>query len=309
VSAARLGIDIEFETPTAVISRAIAMPAITAVIPVLNRAHAIGKALGSILSQDLPRGCTLDIVVVDDGSTDDLDSALHPFGTQVKCIKHDGNKGAGVARNTGIAAATGDYLAFLDSDDVWLPNKIVRQIAFMTEKRYVASCTACSLARPGASDVVWPRDGGGVITRADLVWGCFLSPGTTMICERSVFNEIGPFDPSLKRHEDWDWLLRFTGKYNLAYLGVPLARREPSPFVNRLQVLKALEMIRAKHLDALTPSMRRQFEAAIACETAAAYYREGDRLSALLAMIKSLWLAPVGHPVLSAIIANRFARS
>jgi len=281
---------------------------ITAVIPVLNRAQAIGKAIGSILSQELLQGYALDVIVVDDGSTDDLDSVLRTFGARVNCIKHDRNKGAAAARNTGIAAATGDYLAFLDSDDVWLPNKIVRQIAFMMEKRHVASCTACRLARPGASDVVWPRDSDDVITRADLVWGCFLSPGTTMICEHSVFNEIGPFDPFLKRHEDWDWLLRFTGKYDLGYLGVPLARREPSPFVNRLQVLDALEMIKAKHLDALPSSVRRHFEAAIACETAAAYYREGDRLSALRAMIRSLWLAPIGHPVLGAIIANRFAR-
>jgi glycosyltransferase involved in cell wall biosynthesis len=285
------------------------MPAITAVVPVLNRAHVIDKAIGSILSQDLPPGYALDVVVVDDGSTDDLDLALRPFGSQVNCVKHDRNKGAAVARNTAIAAAAGDYLAFLDSDDVWLPNKIVRQIAFMTEKRHVASCTACNLARPGASDVLWPRDGDRVLTRADLVWGCFLSPGTTMICGRSIFSEIGPFDPALKRHEDWDWLLRFAKKYDLAYFGVPLARREPSPFVNRLQVLDALEMIRAKHLDALPPSMRRHFEAAIACETAAAYYREGNRLAALRAMIRSLWLAPVGHPVLGAIIANRFARS
>jgi hypothetical protein len=145
------------------------------------------------------------------------------------------------------------------------------------------------------------------LRRADLIWGCFLSPGTTMICEAGIFKAVGPFDTTLKRHEDWDWLLRLTEKFDLAYLGTPLARREPSPNINTSQVQDALEKIRAKHIDRLPPPLQRSFEAAIAWETAAAYHRDGDYWAVLRAMLKSLRLAPFGHRGLGTIISKRLA--
>jgi hypothetical protein len=66
----------------------------------------------------------------------------------------------------------------------------------------------------------------GILTVADAVWGCYLSPGTTMVCEPRIFAEIGLFDTKLQRHEHWDWLLRLTARYDLAYLSEPLAGRE-----------------------------------------------------------------------------------
>jgi glycosyltransferase involved in cell wall biosynthesis len=283
------------------------MSIITAIIPVLNRAPVIGNAIESVLAQELPTGYSIKVIVVDDGSTDDLASVLDRFGPRVTCIKHERNKGAAAARNTGIGIADGDLLAFLDSDDIWLPQKLVRQITYMKTNGYVASCTACKLVRPSATDVIWPNNRTGILTKADIVWGCVLSPGTTMICEPSVFKEIGTFDTTLKRHEDWDWLLRFTDRFDLAYLGMPLALREPSPYANRLQVQDALRKIAAKHLRTLPPLLRRRFEAAIAWDTAAAYYREGNRVASMLTTLKSLWLAPVGHPALGAIV-SKFSR-
>jgi glycosyltransferase involved in cell wall biosynthesis len=283
------------------------MPSIAVVIPIWNRAHLVDKAIASVLSQDLP-GYFIDVIVVDDGSTDALAEALRPFESRITCIRHEQNKGAAAARNTGIAHAKGDYLAFLDSDDVWLPNKLATQLAFMKQNGSVASCTACYLTRPGGSDVLWPRYKVTTLTHADLVWGCFLSPGTTMICEPRVFDEIGPFDPALQRHEDWDWLLRFTARYDLAYLATPLARREPSPYVNTGQALDVLDKMSAKHLSKLHVRERRHFEAAIAYDTAAAYFREGSRVSALRAMLKFLWLAPTGHAVLPGLLSRGFSR-
>jgi glycosyltransferase involved in cell wall biosynthesis len=97
-----------------------------------NGAHVIGRAIASVVGQDLPAGdWSIQVLVVDDGSTDDLAGALRQFGAQVSCIRHARNAGAAAARNTGIRAAKCDYLAFPDSDDVWLPNKLANQIAFM----------------------------------------------------------------------------------------------------------------------------------------------------------------------------------
>ncbi len=285
------------------------MPSIDVVIPAWNRAPVIGRAVDSVLSQDLPAtGWSIHVIIADDGSTDDLAGALHPFGAQVTCIRHAKNAGAAAARNTGVAAATGDYLAFLDSDDTWLPGKLVTQIAFMQRNGYAISCTACELERPGAPPIVWPRYKTGLLTLADIAWGCVLSPGTTMICERRIFSEIGPFDNSLQRHEDWDWLLRLTSRHDMAYLAEPLARREPSAFGNHPQTIDAIDKLRAKHLQSLPQPVRRSFESALAFETAAARYRQHNPAAALAALVKSMWLVPVGHAALAAMISGRLAK-
>jgi len=285
------------------------MPSINVVIPVWNRAHVIGRAIASVVCQDLPAGnWSIQVLVVDDGSTDDLDGTLRRFAAQVSCIRHERNTGAAAARNTGINAAKCDYLAFLDSDDVWLPNKLGRQIAFMQSKGHAVSCTACKLVRPGRSPIVWPRYKNGILTAADAVWGCYLSPGTTMICEPRIFAEIGLFDTNLQRHEDWDWLLRLTARYNLAYLSEPLANREPSAFANHCQTLKAIESIHEKHLSRLRQHLRRRLEAGLALETAAVRYRQHNWGGAASGILKSIWLAPVGNVALGTIVAGRLAR-
>ena len=285
------------------------MPSISAIIPVWNRARVIGAAVNSVLAQEIPADWSLEIILVDDGSTDDLEGALRPYGNRISCIRHQRNAGAAAARNTGITATTGDYLAFLDSDDVWMPNKLARQIAFMQENGYTASCTACYLARPGGPTVIWPQYKTRLLGLADVVWGCFLSPGTTMVCRPSVFKDVGIFDSTLKRHEDWDWLLRFSSQHQLAYLAEPLAWREPSPHANKHQVFTALNQIRATHRSTLPPRDRRHFEAALALEAAAAHFRQGHRLPALGMLLRSLWLAPFDHATLMAVVSSRFIRN
>src|SRR5258708_30319309 len=100
------------------------MPSINVVIPVWNRAHLIGRAIASVVDQDLPAGdWSLQVLVVDDGSTDDLAGALRRFGAQVSCIRHERNAGAAAARNTRLKAAKCHYLAVLHSVDWCLPHK------------------------------------------------------------------------------------------------------------------------------------------------------------------------------------------
>lgn len=282
------------------------MPSISAIIPLWNRAHVIKGAVNSVLAQKLPADWSLEIVVIDDGSTDDLESALHPYGNRISRIRHQHNAGAAAARNTGIAATSGDYLAFLDSDDAWVPNKLATQIAFMQANDCSVSCTACYLSRPGGSTVVWPQYKTGLLGLKDIVWGCFLSPGTTMVCRRSVFEDVGMFDSALERCEDWDWLLRFCSRHRLPYLAVPLAWREPSPHPDKDKVLAALEQIRATYVSTLLPRDQRHFEAALALEAAATHSRQGHRLPSLAKLLKSLWLAPFDHATLAKLVLSRF---
>jgi glycosyltransferase involved in cell wall biosynthesis len=284
------------------------MTAITVVIPVYNRAPSIGRALDCVLGET-PPGCAVNVIVVDDASSDDLAAALAPYGDRVTRIRHTANSGPAAARNTGIAAATGDYVAFLDSDDAWLPGKLAAQIAAMRRNGWKACCTAYYLAHRGAPEVLSPRYGTTrALTRDDAVWGCFVSPGSTLLCERAVYDEIGGLDPAMRRLEDWEWMLRYTAKYPLGFLAEPFARIEPSHHQDVAKVLEAIEIMRARHLPAMAGAHRRHFAAALDVERAAAYHRRGVRLPAAAALLRSLLRSPLRNDALAAVLHNRVAR-
>lgn len=284
------------------------MTAIDVVIPVWNRARIVGRAIDSVLSQDVPPDWTVKVIVVDDASTDDLAAALQPYGSKVLCIRQTRNGGAASARNSGIEAATGDYIAFLDSDDIWLPGKLAAQVAYMRDNQLAASCTAYRLTGPDRPDIVSPRYPTGRLGTADFVWGCFVSPGSTLMCERKVFQDIGVYDVAFPRLEDWDLLMRLVRTRDLGFLAEPLASIEASRHADAKSVLVALDRMGARHSDMLSPSERRHFLAAIEFERAAACYREAHYLPAVIALARSLWLAPTGHVALRAVLHNRLAR-
>ena len=283
------------------------MTTITVVIPVWNRARTVGRSIDSAIAQSVPTGWAIRILVVDDGSRDGLADALRVYGDRVRCVVHGVNLGAAAARNTGIAAADGDYIAFLDSDDVWLPGKLGAQIAFMRTGHYAASCTAYVLARQNAREIISPCYGTGSLGVSDLIWGCFVSPGSTLICEREVLREIGPFDVTLKRLEDWDLLLRFARTRELGFLATPFARIEASGHADAGQVLRALHQLKERYANTLSPVDRQHFNAAVELERAAAHFRERRYPSAFGALLNSLRLAPTGHVAFKTILHNRFA--
>jgi glycosyltransferase involved in cell wall biosynthesis len=286
------------------------VPAIDVVIPVWNRAHMVDRAIASALAQELPGAeWSIKAIIVDDGSTDDLDRALARFdGAGVVRIRHERNKGAAAARNTGVAAAAGDYVAFLDSDDVWLPGKIAAQIAFMQRQGHRASATAYKLKRAGAGEFMSPRYPTGVLGLSDFVWGCFVSPGSTLICRRDVFARIGVFDEALHRLEDWDWLLRYTEHYPLGFLAEPLALIEVTPPAQGTKELAALDRLAARHAAVLRSREGRAFAAGIEVERAAIHFRGGRWLASGVALVKALRFVPFGNVALGAVLHNRLAR-
>jgi glycosyltransferase involved in cell wall biosynthesis len=281
------------------------MTSITAIIPVFNRAGKVTRAIQSALDQELPDGVTLDVLVVDDGSSDGLGASLAAYGTRISCVKHGRNRGAAAARNTGVDAAKGDYVAFLDSDDAWLPHKTAVQLAAMQEKDWRASCAAYYLHRPSGREWVSPRMATGPLGVSHLVWGCFVSPGSTLISCRATLQEIGPFDTSMRRLEDWDWLLRFVQHHSLGFIGKPLARIEASEHQGSEEIFGALETIRANHLHTLGPEEQNSLLAAIDLERAAALHRSGSTLGALRVLSRSFLRKPYGHAALAAVWHNK----
>ena len=173
------------------------VPLVTAIIPAFNGQRFLRSTLDSVFSQDYPNA---EVVVVDDGSTDDSASIAQSY-PQVRYI-WQANQGPAVARNTGIAAARGDLLAFLDQDDQWLPNKLTVQVDYLLchpEVGYVLAWQHLFL-EPGS---VAPPSHADAIDKDEV--GHFPS---TLVARREVFDLVGGYGPDTPPAENADWFSR-----------------------------------------------------------------------------------------------------
>ena len=195
---------------------------VSVIIPTFNRRHCLPRAVDSVLAQT---EAALEIIVVDDGSDDGTAELIHRDYPQLRYIRQH-NRGVSAARNRGIAEARGTWLAFLDSDDEWLPNKLARQLAL------VSSRPEYPLVH---SDEIWIRHGvrvnpmrkhgkaGGDIFRRCLPL-CAISPSAAML-RAELFSELGGFDETLPACEDYELWLRVCSRYPVAYVDAPLLRK------------------------------------------------------------------------------------
>lgn len=196
------------------------MPRVSAIIPTYNRAGLVQDAVASVLAQTYR---DFELLVVDDGSTDGTQEALAPFAGEIKVLSLPGRRGVSAARNAGIAAARGEWLAFLDSDDLWLPEKLARQLAFMeANPQFLLSQTEETWVRRGLR-VNPPRthrkEGGRIFLRS--LERCLVSP-SAVVLHRRLLEEHGGFDASLPAAEDYDLWLRLSWRYEVGLLPEPL---------------------------------------------------------------------------------------
>ena len=192
---------------------------ISVVIPTFNRVATLTRALDSVLLQTRPAD---EIIVVDDGSTDGTNDLLGRDYPNVQFIAQE-NRGVSSARNLGILNAKGSWIAFLDSDDAWLPEKLERQIEAIAFNPEYKVCH---------SDEIWIRNGvrvnakkkhrkkGGWIFHHCLPL-CAISPSAVML-HRNVLESVGQFDETLPACEDYDLWLRVTSRYAVLYIDRPL---------------------------------------------------------------------------------------
>lgn len=197
-------------------------PVVSVVIPAFNRSATIGRALASVRAQTFP---DFEIVVVDDASVDDTVAACAAFeDSRLRIVRRDVNGGAAAARNTGILESTADLIAFLDSDDSWLPDKLARQVAAMSlPGAPEVGCTGVILHLLDHGEKRVKRLEQTSDWARRLAMDCDLSPGSTQIATRRIFGEIGLLDETLPRFEDWDWLLRYTRRHAIGAIPDPLA--------------------------------------------------------------------------------------
>jgi glycosyltransferase involved in cell wall biosynthesis len=272
-------------------------PLVSVVIPVYNRAHVVGRAVRSAFEQSYQN---FEIIVVDDASNDELGNALAPFAdSRLSRIAHSHNRGAAAARNTGIAAARGEFVAFLDSDDVWLAEKLAFQVTAMRDPSPMVAGHVCAYecvkAGYGVRRIM-PDWTAKTFARRQL-FGCTCGPGTTLLCRREVFADIGPFDEELRRLEDWDWILRLAAKgYLLSGSPIVLARVDVGANAARRDVEAAVERIRTRHDPTKVydgNASRRIFEASLYLESAAAAFGAKAYARALNATLHSLLRYPL----------------
>jgi len=269
--------------------------AISVIIPAFNRRDTIERAIASVLAQTWPPD---EILVVDDGSTDGTAEAVRVLGDKrIRLLRHAHNRGAAAARNTGIEAAKGDWIAFLDSDDEWDPHKLARQldalIAAPAEMRAGVTGYVIRDYRTGEERRLCPAPSDG--TLAAMAWGCPLGPGSTLLVRREVFATVGLLDPALPRLEDWEWLMRYLSIYTLNVLPEPLAIVHKVGDPSLARVTDAVSRIRAKHrTDWYRRSWLdgRKFDSTLFVEEAAAHYYARDFASAAILSLRALIAYP-----------------
>jgi len=181
-------------------------PIISVVIPTYNRKEALARAVSSVVAQSWAQW---ELIVVDDGSTDNTEEALWPFSDpRILYVRHTENRGGSAARNSGISRARGEYVAFLDSDDEWFPEKLAEDVA--------------AFSRPGVGLVYCGKelvdpDGRVLLRRIPSLEGelyrqllahDFIGSCSRVAVRRDILEAIGGFDENLPARQDWDLWVR-----------------------------------------------------------------------------------------------------
>jgi glycosyltransferase involved in cell wall biosynthesis len=185
---------------------------VSVVIAAYNAGRTLGETLESVRAQTFE---DLEVIIVDDGSTDATPAVAVSTGDRRVRLLSQPNAGVSAARNRGADDARGRYLAFLDADDLWTPDKLASQVAALErDKDAGLAYSWTAFIDPGGR-----RLPGGITVRRDgwvfddLVLGCFVGNGSSALVRRSAFDAVGGFDVTLRTADDWDFYLRLARKY------------------------------------------------------------------------------------------------
>jgi Glycosyltransferases, probably involved in cell wall biogenesis len=193
-------------------------PLISVIIPNYNYSKYLREAIESVLEQTYPN---IEVIVVDDGSKDNSKEILESYEGKIKTVFQK-NQGVSAARNNGAAISSGEFLAFLDADDVWFPTKIEKQVQkFLSDE-------GLGLVHVGVEEI--NADGKGIRTLLNGLEGnvshefllferaVILGGGSGFMVSRKVFEEVGGFDPRLSTSADWDIFYRVSSRYRVGFV-------------------------------------------------------------------------------------------
>jgi glycosyltransferase involved in cell wall biosynthesis len=185
-------------------------PLVSVVIPTYNRASLIPAAIESVLGQTYKN---IELIIVDDGSTDNTQEVLSGYGDRVRVVLQE-NRGPAIARNRGIAVAKGDIIAFLDSDDQWLPTKLERQVESLRVAGPEVTCSLCNCTVYYANgkqtstfaiaDMIPDCETGIWLNPVEVLLNRFVMFNQAVAIRREVLERVGYFDETLRFGEDYD---------------------------------------------------------------------------------------------------------
>lgn len=197
---------------------------VSVLIPLYNRASYILETIQSVLGQDYP---DIELIVIDDGSTDGGDVLVEQFANrgELQLLRHPGriNKGQAAALNLGLAIATGEFIAVLDSDDLYVPGKISKQVAFFRENPDVGLVYGNGKGIDAVGNVIYEINYDNRVERSDpndVLLDCyFLLPQNSLV-RASVYQQAGNFDESLRSGQDHDMLIRLAEQTKIAHQSI-----------------------------------------------------------------------------------------
>ncbi|OQX54719.1 MAG: hypothetical protein B5M53_05570 [Candidatus Cloacimonas sp. 4484_209] len=234
-------------------------PTVSVIIPTYNRAHLIRRAIQSVLNQTYQ---DFEIIIVDDGSTDDTEEVVKSFKNErIRYIRQEKNEGAAAARNTGIKMAKGEYIAFQDSDDEWLPEKLEKQMKILENASPDLGVVYTSAWKVWdgkkiyeKSPTIMPYEGYICKDRIDLrVKGIFLQ---SALIKKRYLLEIDMLDESLPRYHDLDLFIRLAKRCRFYHLDEPLFiyyyRNPDAICVNEEKAIQAWEILLKKYAEELS---------------------------------------------------------
>jgi len=201
------------------------MPKVSVIIPTCNRSAYLKRAIESVCAQTYT---DFEIIVIDDASTDDTPEVVAQFRDKpIKYIRHAENKGGSAARNTGITHSQSEYIAFLDDDDEWLPNKLDMQVALLD-----SSSDQVGVVYTGNQTIDWETQQVRATIRPtkrgdlskDLMRYNPVGPTSSTLIRRKCFELVGMFDESLPSFQDYDVWIRISRKFHFENITLPLLK-------------------------------------------------------------------------------------
>lgn len=202
---------------------------VSAIIPTYNRGYILYKAIDSIFNQTYKN---VEVIIVDDGSTDDTQEMLKSYGDRIRVVCQH-NAGPSAARNRGIEASRGEIIAFLDSDDIWLPTKLERQVSLLQRAPASVPCCLCNGVTTTEAGATWNAfeiglfypdcDEGLCLNITDVLSTRFVLFCQLVAIRRSALERVGYFDPDMRFMEDYDLALRLAAEGPWGFIREPLA--------------------------------------------------------------------------------------
>lgn len=257
------------------------MSTVSVIIPAYNKAELTCRAVESVLNQTYK---DIELIVVDDGSTDDTPARLSAYGQRIRYIRKD-NGGACSARNCGIRLARGEFLAFIDCDDLYAPDKIELGVNYLRQHFEVGFLHTAAQFIDNNDHIVGDyshrksRDQGWIARR--LIFGNYICNSTVMV-RRSCLDAVGVFDESIFTPADWDLWLRLAERYRTGYIDIPLTKYRISDnyIFNRLDLAQreetaVVEKYFSRHPDA-GKGLRGKALACLYLRFAECYFVKGD---------------------------------